>query len=56
MYENVLIFAVSVSVSAIVALSSDFSVCYTFELKFNFITQQFLLVGMQGLVLSSGAG
>jgi len=25
-------------------------------LKFNFITQQFLLVGVQGLVLSLGAG
>jgi len=32
--------------------SSDFSVCYTFVLKFYLITQQFLLIGVQGLVLS----
>jgi len=48
MFENVLFFAVS----AICTLSSDFSVCYTYVLKFNFITQQFLLVPVQGLVLS----
>jgi len=64
MFENVLLFAVSASASTIVALSSflqrhlssDFSVCYTFVLKINFITQQFLLVGVQGLVLFPGAG
>jgi len=51
----VLFFALSASVSAIVALSSDFSVYYTFVLKLNFVTQQFLLVRVQGLVLFPGA-
>jgi len=32
------------------------SVCYTFVLKFYFIFQQFLLVGVQSLILSPGAG
>jgi len=30
------------------------SVCYTFVLKFHFLTQQLLFVGVQGLVLSPG--
>jgi len=34
---------------------SDFS-CYTFVLTFNFITQQFLLVKVQGLFFSPTAG
>jgi len=42
-----------IAVSTIDALSSDFSVCYTFVLKFRFTTQQIfvLLVGVQGLVM-----
>jgi len=32
------------------------SVCYTFVLKFYFITQQFLMVRVKDLILSLGAG
>jgi len=58
MLENVLflINILKIAMSAIGALSSDFSVCYTFVLKFRFITHQFLLVGVQGLILFPSTG
>jgi len=49
-FINILNIAVSARRSII-----RFRVYYTFVLKFHFITQQFFLVGVQGLILSLGA-
>jgi len=51
-YFFINILKIAMSAKALFQQFSNFSVCYNFVLKFHFIIHQFLLVGMQGLVLS----
>jgi len=53
LFINILKIAVSAIGRLLCHHLPDFSVCYNFVLQFYFITQQYLLMWVQNLVLSS---